>query len=111
MVGLSYVNNYTALLVFAGITGFFLMGAGPMIFQYGTELAYPTPEGTAYGLLMGSGQISGIIFILMLYLLRASDGLMTIPLTVLMALMAVAFIVSLRGKRISFDSDQRTIMI
>ncbi len=98
MVGLSYINNYTALLVFAGITGFFLMGVGPMVFQYGTELAYPTPEGTAYGLLMGSGQISGIIFILLLYLLRASDGLMTIPLTVLMALMALAFIVSLRVK-------------
>lgn len=98
MVGLSFINNYTALLVSAGVTGFFLMGAGPMIFQYGTELAYPTPEGTAYGLLMGSGQISGIVFILMLYLLRASNGLMTIPLTVLMALMAVAFIVSLRVK-------------
>ena len=98
MVGLSYINNYIALLIFAGITGFFLMGAGPMIFQYGTELAYPTPEGTAYGLLMGSGQVSGIIFILLLYLLRSSNGLMTVPLTILMALMAVAFIISLRVK-------------
>ncbi len=98
MVGISYVNNYIALLVFAGITGFFLMGVGPMVFQYGTELAYPTPEGTAYGLLMGSGQVSGIVFILMLYLLRASDGMMTIPLTALMALMTAAFVVSLRVK-------------
>ncbi len=98
MVGLSYVNNYIALLVFAGITGFFLMGVGPMVFQYGTEIAYPAPEGTAYGLLMGSGQVSGIVFILLLYLLRASDGLMTMPLTLLMVLMAVAFIVSLRVK-------------
>jgi len=98
MVGLSYINNYTALLVFAGITGFFLMGAGPMIFQFGTEIAYPVPEGTAYGLLMGSGQVSGIVFILLLYLLRSSNGLMTVPLTLLMVLMAAAFIVSLRVK-------------
>ena len=106
MVGLSYINNYVALLVFAGITGFFLMGAGPMIFQYGTELAYPVPEGTAYGLLMGSGQISGIIFILLLYLLRASNGLMTLPLTLLMALMAAAFFVSLRVKESSLIKDE-----
>jgi len=106
MVGLSYINNYTALLVFAIITGFFLMGAGPMIFQYGTELAYPVPEGTAYGLLMGSGQISGIIFILLLYLLRASNGYMTLPLTLLMALMVIAFIVSLRVKESTLILDQ-----
>jgi len=98
IVGLSYINNYVALLVFAGITGFFLMGVGPMVFQFGTEIAYPAPEGTAYGLLMGSGQVSGIVFILLLYILRSSSGRMTLPLTILMALMAVAVIVSLRVK-------------
>ena len=98
MLGLSYINNYTALLIFAGITGFFLMGVGPMVFQFGTEIAYPVPEGTAYGLLMGSGQVSGIIFIVLLYVLRSSNGLMTLPLTILMALMIVAFIFTLRVK-------------
>ena len=98
MIGLSYIDNFTALLIFGGVTGFFLMGVGPMVFQFGTEIAYPAPEGTAYGLLMGSGQISGIVFILLLYLLRSSDGQMTMPLTILMALMVVAVIVSLRVK-------------
>ena len=69
-----------------------------MVFQFGTEIAYPVPEGTAYGLLMGSGQVSGIIFIVLLYVLRSSNGLMTLPLTILMALMIVAFIFTLRVK-------------
>jgi cyanate permease len=101
MAGLSYINGYILLLVFAGITGFFIMGAGPMIFQYGTELAYPTPEGTAYGLLMGSGQVSGIAFILLLNLLRSSNGSMALPMTLLIALMALAFMASLRVKESS----------
>lgn len=98
IAGMTFVNNIVALFIFAGISGFAIMGTGPVIFQYGTELAYPVPEGTAYGLLMGSGQISGILFILMLYLLRSPAGLMTLPLTILIALLAVGFVVSLRVK-------------
>lgn len=96
MAGISYLNNYAALIISSIIAGFFLMGAGPLIFQFGTEVAYPVPEGTSYGLLMGSGQISGIVFIIMLYVLRASNGMMTLPLTLLMALMLAAFVISLR---------------
>lgn len=96
MLGISYFNNFVGLIIASVVTGFFLMGAGPLIFQFGTEVAYPVPEGTSYGLLMGSGQVSGILFIILLYLLRSSNGLMTFPLTILMVLMAAAFAVSLR---------------
>lgn len=96
MLGISYLNNYSALLAASAVAGFFLMGAGPLIFQFGTEVAYPVPEGTSYGLLMGSGQVSGIVFIILLYVLRSKNGMMTLPLTILMAFMVAAFAVSLR---------------
>ncbi len=96
MLGLSYLDDYGALIASAAVAGFFLMGAGPLIFQFGTEVAYPVPESTSYGLLMGSGQVSGIVFIVLLYVLRAPDGLMTLPLSILMILMAGALVVSLR---------------
>jgi sugar phosphate permease len=96
MLGISFLNNFTVLIIFAVIIGFFLMGAGPLIFQYGTEIAYPVPEGTSYGLLMGSGQISGIAFIILLYVLRSSNGMMTVPLALLMVLMSFSLVISLR---------------
>ena len=98
MIGISFINNYAVLIISAVIIGFFLMGAGPLIFQYGTEIAYPVPEGTSYGLLMGSGQISGIAFIVLLYVMRASNGMMTVPLSLLMVLMGLSFVISLRIK-------------
>lgn len=90
LAGLAWSSSYPLLMACGAVAGFFLMGAGPLIFQYGTEEGYPAPEATSYGLMMGSGQLSGIVFILMLYGLAAPDGSMTVPLTVLMAFMAVA---------------------
>lgn len=105
MAGLSYASNYIALIVFACIAGFFLMGVGPMVFQFGTELAYPVPEGTAYGLLMGSGQVSGIIFIILLNVLTSKNGSMTLPLTILLVFMAAAFVFTFRVKESSMIQD------
>lgn len=90
ILGLTYVNEFAALAVASALAGFCFMGAGPLVFQFGTEVAYPVPEGTSYGLLMGSGQVSGVLFILLLYGLRGAHGSMTLPMTVLVALMVVA---------------------
>lgn len=46
---------------------------------------------------MGAGQISGIVFIILLYVLRASNGSMALPLTLLNVLM-VGALISLRVK-------------
>ena len=96
IAGLSYLSSYAALVASSALAGFFLMGAGPLIFQFGTEVAYPVPEGTSYGLLMGSGQVSGVVFILLLYVMRAPNGSMALPLTLLLALMIAAAGISLR---------------
>ena len=61
LIGIIYAGDYRFLLVSSFIFGFFLLSAGPIGFQYGAEITYPTPEGTSNGLLILMGQISGII--------------------------------------------------
>ena len=39
------------------------MSAGPIGFQYAAEVSAPAPESTSQGLLLGIGQISGIIMV------------------------------------------------
>ncbi|WP_314686558.1 MFS transporter [uncultured Bifidobacterium sp.] len=90
LAGLSYLSSYPALIACGGVAGLFIMGVGPLVFEYGTEVAYPVPEATSYGLLMLSGQVSGIVFILLMYGLQLPDKSMVIPLSVMMALMVVA---------------------
>ena len=63
LVGLTFMTGYGALLVSGFILGFFIMAAGPIGFQYGAEISYPAPESTSQGLILLSGQISGVIFI------------------------------------------------
>ena len=47
------------------------MSAGPIGFQYGAEVSYPAPESMSQGLIILSGQISGILFIFGMDFFRA----------------------------------------
>lgn len=99
LAGLFFLGSFPLLIVCAAVAGFLLMGAGPLIFEYGTEEGYPVPEGTTYGLMMASGQISGLVFILMVYGLQGAlfgDDSMTLPMLLLMAVMLVATLMALR---------------
>lgn len=67
LVGLAVFHDYKALLLSSSIMGFFLLGAGaPVGFQYSAEVTRPAPESTSQGLILLIGQISGILFILMM---------------------------------------------
>ena len=90
LAAVAVAPGYALLLVAAGVFGFFLLGSGPVGFQYGAELTLPAPEGTSNGLLLWSGQVSGILFILAMDALKSPDsGTMTVPLAGLVALMFV----------------------
>ncbi|MBM3145444.1 MAG: major facilitator superfamily domain-containing protein 7 [Chloroflexi bacterium] len=93
LIGVTFTTNYWLLLVSAFVFGFFLLSAGPVGFQYGAEVTYPTPEGTSNGLLLLMGQISGIAFILGMDSFKSPEtGSMTLPLIVLVGLMVLALI-------------------
>ena len=91
--GVTYATSYAFLLISAFILGFFLLSAGPIGFQYGAEVTYPTPEGTSNGLLLLMGQISGIIFIVGMDTFKSPvTGSMTLSLNMLIGLMVLSLI-------------------
>jgi len=96
LAGVTYATSYTFLLIAAFTLGFFLLSAGPIGFQYGAEITYPTPEGTSNGLLLLMGQISGIIFIFGMDTFKSPiTGSMTPSLIILIGLMVLSLILCL----------------
>ena len=76
LIGLAFATNFWLLLASSFVFGFFFMAAGPIGFQYGAEISHPAPEATSQGLLVLAGQISGIIFIFGMEMLRDASGTM-----------------------------------
>jgi len=97
LVGITFATSYWLLLASAFVLGFFLLAAGPIGFQYGAEVAYPTPEATSNGLLLLTGQISGIAFIFGMDSLKSSTtGSMTLSLVILIGLMVLGLLLCTR---------------
>ena len=62
-VVLNYCPNIILLGVTAFVFGFFLVSALPPELTYAVEKIHPVPEATSNGMLMLSGQISGILMV------------------------------------------------
>ena len=93
LVGIAYATSYWLLIVASVTLGFFLLSSGPIGFQYGAEITYPTPEGTSNGLLILMGQISGIAFIFAMDAFKdPATGSMTTSLVVMIVLMAISIV-------------------
>jgi FLVCR family MFS transporter 7 len=99
LLGITFSANYSIILVSGAVLGFFLLSSGPIGFQYGAEITYPASEGSSNGLLLLMGQISGIAFIFGMDIFKSeSDGSMSMPLMVLIALMLISLVASFRLK-------------
>jgi len=91
LVGITFFTSYLPLLCSGFVFGFFLLSAGPIGFQYGAEITYPAPEGTSNNLLLVMGQISGIVFIFGMDMLKApGTGSMTASLLMLIGLTIIS---------------------
>ena len=97
LVGVTFATSSGLLMLSAFALGFFLLSSGPVGFQYGAEIARPTPEGTSTGLLLLMGQISGIAFIFGMdsFKIPGSNS-MTPSLIALIGLMLVSLWVATR---------------
>ncbi len=62
-LGLNPGNTYSVLLFSSFILGFFVMSAGPIAFQYAAEVSHPAPESASQGILLWTGQLSGMLFV------------------------------------------------
>jgi len=99
LIGITFALSYGLLLASAFVLGFFLLSAGPIAFQYGAEVTYPAPEGTTNGLLLLTGQISGIIFIFGMDAFKSPrTGSMTPSLLVFIVLLLLSLIICARLK-------------
>ena len=99
LLGITFATSTGWLLVSAFVLGFFLLSSGPIGFQYGAEIARPTPEGTSTGLLLLMGQVSGILFIFGMDAFRSGPGgAMTSSLIVMIGLMLLSLLVASRLK-------------
>jgi MFS family permease len=95
LLGIAFSSNYIIVLLSSAILGFFLLSTAPVGFQYGAEIAYPSPEGTSTGVLMMMGQISGIAFIFGMDLLKSpKTGAMTFPMILMIILMMICILLS-----------------
>jgi FLVCR family MFS transporter 7 len=61
--GVNPVAAYRVALAGSFLLGFFIMSAGPIGFQYAAEVSAPAPESTSQGMLLLSGQVTGLIFV------------------------------------------------
>jgi MFS family permease len=96
LAGVTFAGSAAILYAASFLLGFCLLSAGPIGFQYGAEIARPTPEGTSNGLLLLMGQISGILFIFGMDAFKSPTGSMTPSLIVLLALMVLGLLVATR---------------
>jgi MFS family permease len=94
LIGLTFAASYWLLLLSGIVLGFFLLSCAPVIFQYAAEVSYPSPEATSQGILMLSGQIAGIIFILGMDYFRTESGSMTPFMIVLIGLSLINILLS-----------------
>jgi MFS family permease len=93
LLGITVLRSYPLLLVSGFVLGFFVMSAGPIGFQYSAEVSFPAPEASSQGLLILSGQVSGVIFIF------GMDGIGIAPLMVLfLVLLAGCLFLAMRMK-------------
>ncbi len=99
LAGVTFATSTLMLMLSSSVLGFFLLSSGPIGFQYGAEIARPTPEGTSNGMLLLMGQVSGIAFILAMDALKVpATGSMTPSLVVLIGLMLVGLVLATRLK-------------
>ncbi|MBP6979055.1 MAG: MFS transporter [Bacteroidales bacterium] len=101
LAGLSFFTGFTPLVISSGILGFFIMGAAPVGFQYAAEVSHPVPESTSLGMILLSGQVSGILFILIMGLVgnvtmeafanarKASESLTMTPIMIGFVILSV----------------------
>ena len=97
-LGFTLISSFHLLIVIAGMSGFAIMGAAPILFQHGSEVAYPIQEGTSLGVILLMGQISGVLFVFLFEILTGSFGSIVPPMLLIVAVTALEVPLTLRMK-------------
>jgi MFS family permease len=107
IIGLAFFTQYPLLLISSFILGFFLLGAGaPVGFQYCAEVTRPAPESISQGLLLFTGQVSGILFIVFMNLLGIMPAMV---LFIALSLVNILLSLGLTESGMILDSRQTDV--
>lgn len=97
-VGLTFVDQPILVAIIAGIAGFMIMGVAPILFQHGSEVAYPVQEGTSLGMILLMGQVSGIAFVYLFEVLNDALDTIVWPMLLFVLLTIVMLPITFRIK-------------
>src|SRR5512140_2984755 len=106
LLGVAFATSVWLLMLSGFWLGFFLMGISPIGFQYGAEIAQPTPEGTSNGLIQLFGQASAV-FAYVMVALKSASGTFTTSLLLAAGLLVVTLIVITQMNVAGYAADQR----
>lgn len=107
LAALTFFELHIVIMIVYGIMGFMIMGLAPILFQHGAEAAYPSKEGTSFGLVMLMGQVSGLIFVLAFELISESSVLWSMLFLLIVAVLQLPL--ALRMKESKLFLKQKNI--
>lgn len=110
-LGLTFIKSFILLSLIAGTAGFAIMGVAPILFQYGSEVAYPIQEGTSLGLILLMGQISGALFVYVFEALAEVSGSVVWPMLLIVGLTAieVPFTLGMKESKSASTANQTNV--
>ncbi|MCM3626961.1 MFS transporter [Paenibacillus glycanilyticus] len=103
--GLTFAEQTVPVAIIAGLAGFAIMGVAPILFQHGTEVAYPIQEGTSLGMILLMGQVSGIAFVYFFEVLNEALNSIVWPMLLFVLLTAILLPVTLRIQESSYQAS------
>lgn len=104
LLGVTYATSNGLLLFSAFWLGFFLIGTGPIAYQFAAEITQPTPEGTSNGLMQLIGQVS-VLYVYLMVVLKSPDGAFTTSLLLGGGLILLSIILIMQMKDPVFLRD------
>ncbi|WP_435170433.1 MFS transporter [Paenibacillus glycanilyticus] len=105
-LGLTFAEQFVPVTVIAGLAGFAIMGVAPILFQHGSELAYPVREGTSLGMILLMGQVSGIAFVYLFEVLNEALESIVWPMLLFVVLTAALLPVTLRIPESAYQAKE-----
>ena len=106
-LGFTYIHSYILLVIIAFCAGFTIMGVAPILFQHGSEEAYPIQEGTSLGIILLMGQISGVLFVYLFDVLKNTSGTVTLPMLLIVGATILELPVVIRIKETKINRENK----
>ena len=100
LAALTFFKLPILIMIVYGLMGFLVMGLAPILFQHGAEVAYPSKEGTSFGMVMLMGQVSGLIFVLAFEVISESTVLWSMLFLLIVAVIQIPAALKMRESKV-----------